>query len=73
VTHVNLLSIGIDSQPQQIRLDPADGRLLLRLEVGVHLNLDKTSPATCRALAAAFENAALLKDLELRGLPEVVS
>lgn len=73
MTHVSLLSIGIDSPPQQIRLDPSHGRLLLRLEVGVHLDLDKASPATCRALAAAFENAALLKDLELRGLPEVMS
>jgi hypothetical protein len=60
VTAISLLSIKVDSPPEQIRLD-FDYGLTLRLEAGVHLDLTDASPATCRALAHAFETAAALK------------
>jgi hypothetical protein len=68
VTAISLLSIKVDSAPEQIRLDPANG-LLLRLEAGVHLNLDDASEETCRALARHFLTAAQIKKVQL--LPEV--
>jgi hypothetical protein len=60
MTAISLLAIKVDSRPEQIRLD-LDYGLTLRLEVGVHLDLTDASPATCRALAHAFETAAALK------------
>jgi hypothetical protein len=60
VTAISLLGIKIDSPPEAILLD-LDYGLTLRLEVGVHLDLTDASPATCRAIAHAFETAAALK------------
>lgn len=60
MTAISLLSIKIDSPPESIRLD-FDYGLTLRLEAGVTLNLADASPATCRAIAHAFEVAAALK------------
>lgn len=60
MTAISLLSIKVDSRPDQIRLDP-DG-LLLRLEVGVTLDLDDTSPETCRTIARLLMQAARVKD-----------
>ncbi len=68
MTAINLLSIGVDSPPEEIRLDPANG-LLLRLEVGVHLNLDDTSEETLRAMARHLLTAARIK--AAKRLPEV--
>lgn len=68
MTAISLLAIKVDSPPEQIRLDPANG-LLLRLEPGVHLNLDDTSEATLRAMARHLLTAARIKAAQQ--LPEV--
>ena len=60
MTAISLLSIRVDSPPEQVRLDP-DG-LLLRLEAGVSLDLSDTSPETCRMLARLLMQAARVKD-----------
>jgi hypothetical protein len=67
VTHVKLLSLGIDSQPEEIRLVVAEMRI--QLAPGVHLDLSKASSAACREIAGAFERAARMKDFQT--LPEV--
>lgn len=69
MTHVSLLAIGIDSQPEDITLTVVDG-MRISLGAGVHLNLRDASPATCREIARAFERAARMKDFAR--LPEVV-
>ncbi|MFC8065424.1 hypothetical protein [Streptomyces sp. NPDC057293] len=68
MTAISLLSVKVDSPPQQITLDPEHG-LRLRLEVGVHLDLTDTSEETCRALARHLMTAARIK--AARHLPEV--
>jgi hypothetical protein len=60
VTAISLLSIHVDSAPKQVSLDP-DG-LLLRLEVGVSLDLSDASPETCRTIARLLMQAARVKD-----------
>jgi hypothetical protein len=60
VTRIKLLSIGIDSQPDQLRLDTGSG-ITLRLEAGVHLDLTDTPADTCKALAELLTKAAQLK------------
>lgn len=67
MTHVTLLALGIDSQPEDIRLVGAEMRI--HLAPGVHLDLSKASPATCREIAGALERAARMKDFQT--LPEV--
>jgi hypothetical protein len=59
VTAISLLSIHVDSAPKQVSLDP-DG-LLLRLEVGVSLDLSDASPETCRTIARLLMQAARVK------------
>jgi hypothetical protein len=56
VTSISLLSIKVDSPPEQLRLDLDHGPLL-RLEAGVHLDLTRTSPATCQELARLIAQA----------------
>lgn len=68
MTRVNLLALGIDSQPGEIRLVVAEA-MRIQLAPGVHLDLSKASPATCREIAEAFEQAARMKDFA--ALPEV--
>jgi hypothetical protein len=60
VTAISLLSIKVDSPPEQLSLDPEYG-LVLRLEVGVHLDLSDASEATCRAMARLLMQAARIK------------
>jgi hypothetical protein len=57
VTAISLLSIKVDSPPEQLRLDLDHGGPLLRLEAGVHLDLTRTSPATCQELARLIAQA----------------
>lgn len=66
MTAISLLSIKVDSPPDQLQLTPS---LLLRLEAGVHLNLEDTSEDTCRAMARLLLNAAQIK--RNQRLPEV--
>jgi hypothetical protein len=68
VTAISLLSVKVDSPPQQLRLDPEHG-LILRLEAGVHLDLTDTPEETCRAMARLLLNAAQIK--RVQHLPEV--
>lgn len=68
MTNVTLLAIGIDSQPEEIRLIVAE-TMRIQLASGVHLDLSKTSPATCREIAEALERVARMKDFQT--LPEV--
>lgn len=68
MTAISLLSVLVDSRPEDIRLDPENG-LRLRLEVGVHLDLTDASEETCRALARHLMTAARIK--AAKSLPEV--
>lgn len=65
MTSISLLSIKVDSPPEQIRLDSHG---LLRLEAGVHLDLTETSPETCERLSQFFANAAELRRIDTRRL-----
>lgn len=58
MTAISLLSIKVDSEPEQIRLTP---ELLLRLEVGVHLDLANASEETLLAIGRCFFQAARTK------------
>lgn len=60
MTAISLLSVKVDSTPDQIRLDLEHG-LTLRLEVGIHLDLTDTSEETCRRLARLLMQAARVK------------
>lgn len=59
MTAISLLSIHVDSTPDQVSLDPDS--LTLRLEVGVSLDLSDTSPETCRTIARLLMQAARVK------------
>lgn len=61
MTAISLLSIRVDSPPEQIRLDTVHGMQLIRLEDGVHLNLTDTSEETCQALAERLLTIAGIK------------
>ena len=43
MTNVTLLAIGIDSRPEEIRLDVVGG-MRIQLAPGVHLDLAKATP-----------------------------
>ena len=66
MTAISLLSIGVDSPPDQISLDP---NLLLRLEVGIHIDLSDAPEETLRTIGRCFLQAARVK--ANRRLPEV--
>ena len=68
MTNVQLLAIGIDSRPEEIRLDVVGG-MRIQLAPGVHLDLAKATPEALRELAAACNLAAQCKDFQ--SLPEV--
>lgn len=59
MTAISLLSIYVDSKPEQVRLDPES--LRLNLEVGVSLDLSDASPETCRTIARLLMQAARVK------------
>ena len=59
MTAISLLSIYVDSAPEQVSLDPDS--LSLRLEVGVSLDLSDASPETCRTIARLLMQAARVK------------
>lgn len=70
MTRISLLAVTVDSQPEQLHLDPGRG-LILRLEAGVHLDLTDASEETCTALAKLLMDAAALKRIEAVRLREV--
>lgn len=66
MTSVALCGIKVDSTPEQLSLSP---ELVLRLDIGVHLNLADASEATLREMARLCLQAARVK--AHRRLPEV--
>ncbi|MFF0736810.1 hypothetical protein ACFYVK_35015 [Streptomyces chartreusis] len=68
MTNVQLLAIGIDSRPEEIRLDVVGG-MRIQLAPGVHLDLAKATPEALRELASVCSLAAQCKDFQT--LPEV--
>lgn len=67
MTAISLLSIKVDSAPEEVSLDPG---MLLRLEVGIHLDLADASEETLRTIARHVLTAARIK--AIKRLPEVV-
>lgn len=58
MTAISLLAIKVDTPPLGL---VTDDRLLIRLEVGVHLDLSDASEETCRAMARLLLQAARVK------------
>ena len=58
MTAISLLAIKVDSEPEEVRLNPD---LLLRLEAGVHLDLASASEETLTAIGRCFFQAARTK------------
>lgn len=67
MTSVALCGIKVDSEPEEVTLSPD---LILRLDIGVHLNLADASEATLREMARLCMQAARVK--ANHRLPEVV-